>query len=154
MRYAKRAMHPRWPLLLTMAGILFVGAGCGSTPVLQNMPTADVNVQFTDDTLEPVVAHVKAGGNVVWISEATTYVGAVVLPATIKDGLTCDDLRPQFDEVAYGYLSQPISGMVENVKLPCPLKAGSYDYELRLYEPNFGGPDEPVETLKGTIVVE
>jgi len=138
--------------LLCVAGIL--GVGCGSTALLKDLPPPDVEVQFSDTALDPAVARVQAGGNVVWLNEDSTYAAAVFLPAAMKDGFTCSDLRPGFSEVAGGYLSQPIAGDTERVELPCPLKPGSYAYELILYEPNLGGPDNPARKLPGSIVVD
>jgi hypothetical protein len=131
-----------------------VTLGCGSTSLMKDLPPPDAEVQFTDTALDPVVAHVQEGGNVVWINEDSSYAAVVFLPSSVKDGLTCGYLRPEFGEVTGGYLSQPIAGDIERVSLPCPLKPGRYDYKLILYAPNMGGPDDPVLTLPGSIVVE
>ena len=80
--------------------------------------------------------------------------GVVVFPASIKDSFTCSELRPRFSRVAAGYQSEPITGEMEKVTLPCPLKTGSYGYEIHLSEANFGGLSDPVRTLSGEIVVE
>ena len=43
-------------------------------------------------------------------------------------------LRPSVARVAAGYQSEPITGEVEKVMLPCPLEPDSYSYEVRLFE--------------------
>lgn len=134
-------------------GLGALALACSSSSLLKDLPPPDVEVQFSDAALEPAVAHVPAGGNVVWAQGAATYAGAVFLPASMKDAFTCDDLRPEFKEVSGGYLSQPLGSDTERVGLPCPLKPGTYAYELILFPEDMGGADTATQRLKGTIVV-
>jgi plastocyanin len=144
-----------WPLLVALAWL----AGCAGSGVTASgdagaEPEAEVVVRFDELSLTPAVARVAAGGNVVWLNEADHLAAVVVLPADIADSFTCDELLPRFSKVAAGYQSATIENAMENVGLPCPLKSGSYAYELRFFDLQFGSPDEPIHTLRGSIVAD
>ena len=127
------------------------------SPPTTNKPRKNVMVQFTQASVHPSIARVLPGGNVAWINYADTFVGAVVFPASIKESFTCTELRPLFSKVAAGYKSIPITGAGgENVTLPCPLKPGTYDYQIYLGGGGDGslGIDNPEQTLPAKIVVE
>jgi hypothetical protein len=134
---------------------LFVLA-CAGAPNAQGEgsgPRQHVEIRFDDMALHPETAILRQGGNAVWINTSTEFQGAVVFPESIKASFTCDDLRPIFSKTGTGYQSIPITGDVENVTLPCPLKPGSYDYQLYLFD-DMSGMDNPQRTLQGKIVVE
>lgn len=141
-------------------------AGCG-TPVWQQAPSTNkarkhVVVQFTNSTLHPAEARVLPGGDVAWVNYASGMDGTVVFPASIREGFTCSDLRPDFMKTAAGYQSMPITGGEgESVVLPCPLKPGEYAYTLQLYEGGTlmgagnapGRMDNPTSEMSGKIIV-
>ena len=141
-------------VLALMLAFGCAGANGTGAPETGNTASKYVIVQFMDASIQPSVARVLPGGDVVWRNNTTNMMGVVVLPASIKQSFTCEELRPRFERVAAGYRSEPITGEVEKVTLPCPLKPGSYSYEVHLFEANFGGLEDPVRTLPGQIVVE
>jgi len=129
-----------------------------STPEWSQTPSTNkarmnVSVQFTDASLNPQTARVLAGGNLVWLNYSTDYVGALLFPTSIKEAFTCDELRPVLMETGDGYQSIPITRDSENFTLPCPLKAGSYDYTVQLFR-GMGIMQTPTSVMNGTIVVE
>jgi len=117
-----------------------------------------LRIQFSGVGLHPETAHIPADGNVAWINQALEYRGIVVLPANMGASFSCSDLRPTFERVAAGYQSLAITQEdPENVTLPCPLRPGSYPYELWLFGQGLGelGDDAvPAQKLRGTLVVE
>jgi plastocyanin len=140
-------------------------AGCG-TPVWQQQSSTNkarkhVVVQFTNATLHPSVARVLPGGDVAWVNYASGLDGTVVFPASIRQAFTCSSLRPIFMETAAGYQSIPVTGSMENVVLPCPLKPGEYEYKLQLFEggtlmgagDGAAGMDNPTSEMAGKIIV-
>jgi hypothetical protein len=135
--------------------VLFVlaCAGAPNAPGEGSGPRQHVEIQFGDMAIHPQTAILRQGGKAVWINTSTEYRGAVVFPESIKASFTCDELRPVFSKTGIGYQSIPISADVETVALPCPLKPGSYDYQLYLFD-DMGGVDDPQRTLQGKIVVE
>ncbi len=152
-----------WPAVVA---IVLLGASC-STPTLSqpgsssNTPRKHVSVRFTDMALRPETARIEPGGSVIWINDATIYLGVVYFDASIREKFTCSELRPLFYQVAGGYQSLPIQKAAESVRLPCPLRPGSYDYELRLFQSEAGMPAGPAGTggppdarMPGKIVVE
>lgn len=133
-------------------------AGCaqsgGSSEPAAAAPRKDVLIQFDDVSLEPPIAHVAAGGSVAWTSESSSFQGVISFPDSITASFTCKELRPDFFAAAGRIRSIPIGTGIENVALPCPLKAGSYEYRVDLYA---GGPDDmtdPLRSLPGKLVVE
>ena len=137
------------------ASVLFAlaCAGAPNAPGEGSGPRQHVEIQFGDMAIHPETAILRQGGNAVWINTSTEFQGAVVFPEGIKASFTCDDLRPVFSKTGAGYQSIPISADVESVALPCPLKPGSYDYQLYLFD-DMSGMDNPQRTLQGKIVVE
>jgi len=113
-----------------------------------------VLVQITESSIDPAVARVLQGGDVEWANYANHLVGVVIFPESIADGFTCDELEPRFSKVFAGYQSEFITDGGGRLDLPCPLKAGTYTYELRLFDIDFASPDDPLQTFKGTIAVE
>jgi plastocyanin len=155
-------------LASTALGVVaLVGGACNTQPSWQQFPTTNkprihVMIQFDDTTVQPDVAHIKAGGTVSWVNYATQYRGSVVLPHGIQQDLTCK-AGPDFLDVGNDVLqSIPIGGVDDDVDLPCPLKAGTYDYQINLYSAQAfgvgsgyaGGMENPQLTMKGKLVVE
>jgi hypothetical protein len=155
------------PAVVALAVVALMGGACNTQPSWQQVPTTNkprihVMIQFDDTTVQPDVAHVKAGGTVSWVNYATQYRGSVVLPPGVRSDLTCQ-ARPDFMEIDDGRLqSIPIGGVDDDVDLPCPLKAGTYDYQIYLYGASdmgvgsgfAGGMENPQLTMKGRLVVE
>lgn len=140
-------------------------AGCG-TPTSQQQPSTNkarkhVIVQFTEATLHPSVARVLPGGDVAWLNYSSGMDGTVVFPASIRQAFTCSELRPIFMKSAAGYQSIPVTGDMENVVLPCPLKPGEYEYKLQLFEAGTlmgagsgsAQMDNPTSEMAGKIIV-
>ena len=144
----------RWVLLAVALASGCAGTNGGAPRETADEPREDVVVQFTGASLSPPVARVRRGGDVAWLNNALGYTGVVFFPASIEDSFTCDELRPLLTKVPAGYRSELITSSVEKGRLPCPLKPGTYVYELRLFDVNFEGIDDPVRTLSGKIVVE
>jgi hypothetical protein len=141
---------------------LLAVAACGSTPDSGHTtsgPRKHITVQFTDMSVHPSRAQLLPGGNVSWVNYASEAVGVVFFPDSSIDGFKCSDLRPIFAEVAGGWQSTPITreGM-DNVRLPCALKPGTYAYELRLGEAMTGMGEaafsNPTNVLHGEIVAQ
>ena len=139
--------------------------GC-AMPTWQQRPSTNkarkhVVVQFTNATLHPSVARVLPGGDVAWVNYSMGMDGAVVFPASIREAFTCDKLRPIFMKTAAGYQSIPVTGDMENVVLPCPLKPGEYEYKLQLFEggtlmgtgDGSAGMYNPTSDITGKIIV-
>lgn len=159
------ALLPLLLLLLLMAGACMLKNQ--AEPSWQQAPTTNkprihVMIQFGDTTVLPDVAHVKAGGTVSWVNYSTQYKGSVVLPPGMRSAMDCP-VRPDFMEMSGGGLqSIPIGGDDDDVDLPCPLKAGTYDYQIYLYGASdlgaggniAAGMENPQVTMKGRIIVE
>jgi hypothetical protein len=128
-------------------------AGAPNAPGEGSGPRRHVEIRFDYTALHPETAILRQDGKAVWINTSTEIQGAVVFPDSIKASFTCDDLRPVFSKTGIGYRSIPIQGRVESVALPCPLKPGSYDYQLYLFD-DMSGMNDPLRKLQGKIVVE
>ena len=113
-------------------------------------------VQIMDAYVHPKTAQVTSGGTVSWATYTTHYASAILFPASIKSALTCSDLRPNWNEVAAGIQSLPLSSAtgINDIELPCALKPGSYDYQVQLFNRADGGMFNPQLTLPGKIVVQ
>jgi len=149
---------------LLLSGLLACSSMQGGSQESTNGPRKNVMVQFTDMTIHPSTAQITSGGTVVWVNYAATSAGVVFFPEASTKGFTCTDPRPIFSQVAGGWQSQvlPVNGL-ENVTLPCPMKPGTYPYELLLnndmglegagvYDPSVFS--NPTNSLKGTIVAQ
>lgn len=146
-----------------LAAFLALAAPGCAQPSWQQVPTTNeprkhVMIQFTDTSLHPSIARVLRGGTVSWVNYASMFSGSVVFPASLRDSLMCDNLRPNFMEVAAGYQSIPITRGVDDIGLPCPLKPGQYEYQLYLFSGHgLGGGAEmldPEVTMAGKIIAE
>lgn len=129
------------------------------SPPTTNKPRKHLIVQFNEGWVHPSVARLLPEGNLAWVNLADNLVAAVVFPKSIKESFTCTELRPLFFEVSAGYQSIQVTGEEgENVTLPCPLKPGSYDYQIYLSDEagsdRYSAIDNPTVTLPAKIVVE
>ena len=126
----------------------------------KNKPRKHVMVQFTDMSLHPSIAQVKAGGTVSWVNYASLYQGSIVFSDQVAAAFTCSDLRPDWGKTDTGYQSIPIpmGGAANDLQIPCPLKPGEYEYEIWLFSEDLGGDpaamDDPQSRMQGKIVVE
>ena len=109
-------------------------------------------VQFTDSYLHPSHAQVLPGGSVSWVNYGANLTGSVSFPQTIRASFICVDLRPNWEQDATGVRSIPITGLVDDIGLPCPLKPVVYSYELRLFD-RISDANNPQLTLPGKITV-
>ncbi len=147
-------------VLLLVAFSISCAQPSWSPPPSENEPRPHVMVRFTDSSLHPTVARVLEGGSVSWVNEASTFAATIVFSDAVAEAFTCDDLRPNWSKSGTGYQSVPITmgGATDDLELPCPLRPGTYDYEIGLFSgPMAGGAgfmDDPQLTMPGQIVVE
>lgn len=149
-----------WRSALAVVALALAVGGCAQ-PSWQQQDTTDkprihVMIRFDDTTIQPDVARIKAGGTVSWVTYTTEYHGSVVLPPGVRQDLHCD-VRPDFMEISGGGLqSIPIGGDDDDLDLPCPLKPGTYDYQIFLQGAGGLGQglQNPEVTMKGSIIVE
>jgi hypothetical protein len=151
-------------------GLALIGAigltalGCaqsGGSSSAQPRSHHDIVIQFGDMSIQPAVAHAKAGGSVAFDSLATSYQGVVSFPDSVVPHFTCKELRPDFFPSGNGRLqSIPVSNAGENLVLPCPLEPGSYEYRVDLFQGPEGmgvpgiGMGDPMRSLHGKLIVE
>jgi hypothetical protein len=126
----------------------------------KNKPRKHVMVQFTDMSLHPSIAQVLEGGRVSWVNYASMYEGSIVFSDEVAAAFTCSDLRPNWMKTGTGYQSIPITmgGASDDLELPCPLKPGTYQYEIWLFSETMGGDpaamEDPQSRMQGKIIVE
>ena len=123
------------------------------SPTSTNKPRQHVMVQFTDSYLHPSHAQILEGGTVSWANYAANLTGSVSFPPSIRASFACVDLRPNWEQDASGIRSIPITGLVDDLELPCPLKPGTYSYELLLFD-RLSDAYNPQLTLPGKITVQ
>ena len=116
-------------------------------------------VTFNYFAVRPEIIRIPAAGNLSWVNEAPETVGFVVFPLSIASKFRCSDLKPYFNRVGDVYQShQLLSVQSEDVRLPCALAPGTYDYEIWLLGAGFGSEvnstNTPEQRLHGKIVVE
>jgi hypothetical protein len=149
-------------LALMLQGCALLGGG--QTPQIESPATTDapseaIVIQIGNMTVDPSVARVKQGGLVAWTSVSTDFRGTLSFPESVVSQFTCKDLRPDF-YVADGRLqSIAIASGQENVVLPCPLRPGTYRYQINLTSggEGVGGRSmgaNPQLTLDATLTVE
>jgi len=146
-------------LACAVSAVLLVSCATGPGTPIAREEDGPLTIQFTAGTIQPPTARIPADGNVTWTNLALEYAGTIVLPESMIASFTCgDDLRPTFSKIDAGYQSLPITQEdPENVTLPCPLRPGTYTYEIWLYGQGLGevtGDDVPTRILRGTLVVE
>jgi hypothetical protein len=151
--------------LLAIVALSLLAACAQSTPsstpeASTNTPRKDLAIQFDEENVRPSEGRVLQGGRVTWVNQAEDMSGAIAFPASIRSAFTCTELRPQLSETGEGYVSMPITpGMGEAFELPCPLKPGSYDYKVLLFNAGPGGNAgvgmyDPQLTMPAKLVVE
>jgi hypothetical protein len=132
-------------------------ASCTATSG-SNPEAGSAVVEFSFDSVRPQTVRIAAGGNVSWINIAADSRGFVVFPVSIASGFTCgENLSPYFRRTLSGFQSLPITDFgSETVKLPCPLKPGSYPYEIWVSGAGLGetAPGGSERKLSATIIVE
>lgn len=122
---------------------------CASNPSAVNSQKV---VQINEMKLTPEVVQLSGSKNsIAWTNWSSSW-ARVVFPGGMTSAFTCTDLRPQF--AFTGDRIQSINASGDNMDLvtPCPLKPGSYEYEVWLYEPRFDRGD-PRTKVKGRIEV-
>ncbi len=119
----------------------------GSKAARQNMV-----VQINNMTLSPRVVRVTAKGNSIAWDNWSEYLAVVSFPLSILDAFTCKEMRPDFARTADRIESFAAIGDNEDLVTPCPLKPGTYDYDVYLAN-SLANRDNPQLTLKGQIVV-
>ena len=154
------AILPSFLLCLGLPALAVAGMPTWEQHTTKNKPRKHVMVQFTDFSLHPSVAQLLEGGTVSWVNYATTSAGTIFFSDEAAKGFTCTELRPSWMKVADGYQSIPITqaGAANDLEIPCPLKPGEYEYEIRLFVPQIGGEmsgmGDPHSQMQGKIVVE
>jgi hypothetical protein len=116
-------------------------------------------VTFNYFAVKPEVVRIPANGNVSWVNEAPETVGFVVFPLSVAAKFRCTDLKPYFNRVGDVYQShQLLTVQSEDVRLPCALAPGTYDYEIWLMGAGSGSEanstNTPEQKLRAQIVVE
>ena len=115
-------------------------------------------VRFSYEGVAPETVHIAKDGNVTWVNDVADSSAFVVFPASIASDFTCgEQLDPFFHRVEAGYQSVPIMPLEsDTVELPCPLKPGSYTYEIWITSAGFGQSEAegPEQKLRGRIIVE
>ncbi|MCH2169775.1 hypothetical protein MK489_03240 [Myxococcota bacterium] len=154
-------MIRKYPVLVLLIAVLACAGSTGNPPSKSggsHEPRKSVVVRFGGLSVVPKVARVQAGGHVSWVNESSGG-GVLLFPDSIREGLTCDSMRPNLMKVAAGYQSRPVTPGLEISALPCPLKPGTYPYKVNLYggaidNDAFGSMDNPRVQLEGSIQVE
>ena len=123
------------------------------SPTSTNKPRLRVMVQFSDSYLHPSHAQILSGGTVSWANYGANLIGSVSFPVSIRASFSCVDLGPNWEQDASRVRSIPITGSMDDLELPCPLKPGTYDYELLLFD-RLSDAYSPQLTLPGTISVQ
>jgi|ETNmetMinimDraft_26_1059896.scaffolds.fasta_scaffold168649_1 hypothetical protein len=120
----KRIQNPPWLL-----AFLLLFLGCASNP---SEVRSHRVVQINNMKLAPEVAEVSGADNSVVWTNWSNNVASVHFPASMKSAFTCDELRPQFVLSGDRIESVEVLGGNESLATPCPLKPGSYSYEVWL----------------------
>lgn len=123
------------------------GGDDGSTKLRKN-----VLVQINELHVRPEVVRVPADGNRVSWTNWTGSIAAISFPASVAKAFTCSEIRPDF--VLNGPRVESIYalGSNEDLTTPCPLKPGTYTYQVGLYDTP-GNRYNPRVTFSGTIEV-
>jgi len=129
--------------------LLFLGSGCASNPGEAHSHKV---VQINNMKLAPEVVRVSGPKNSIAWTNWSNAVASVQFPASMASAFTCDELRPQFVLNGDRIESVQVLGDNENLATPCPLKPGSYDYEVWLSESRMQR-ENPQLKIKGRIEV-
>jgi len=148
-------------LVLALGATALACASADMSPSANSGPAFQgdtVYIRFAFDSIDPVSAHIGKDQDVQWVNLAEDSAGRVVFPASIASKFECADLAPMFERVEETYQSLRIEGtMSEPVTLPCPLAAGSYDYEIWVYSVGdeiSGDEMLPSNKFRAVLVVE
>ena len=141
-----------------MAVLLISVVACAGTPQrtesgeTTNKPRQSMVVQINNMSVHPEVVRVQGAKNSIAWTNYSDYVATVHFPASVKDGFTCTELRPDF--VLNGPQIESIEtiGANEDLVTPCPMKPGTYPYTVYMFQ-NQAYRDAPQLTLKGSIEV-
>ena len=134
---------------------LFVISGCASSsgkPAGPQPLHKNIVIQINQFHVRPEIAKVPAEGNSIAWTNWTDSLAMVVFPAEVADAFTCDEVRPDF--VVNGPHLESIAAVGDNEDLvtPCPLKPGTYDYQVYIFQ-SPGDRYNPKYINKGQIVV-
>jgi len=145
-------------LLCAAALVLCLTLACAGTPQrtasgeTTNKPREHMVVQINNMGVQPRVVRVQGAKNsIVWTNYSHFY-ATVHFPLSAKSGFTCDELRPNFVVDSAGIESVIAVGDNEDLVTPCPMKPGSYDYTVYLFNSR-ADRENPQLTVPGTIEV-
>ena len=141
-----------------IAVLLISVVPCAGTPQrtesgkTTNQPRESMVVQINNMTIHPQVVRVQGAKNSVAWTNFSDYVATVHFPASVKDGFTCTELRPDFVLNGPEIESIETIGANEDLVTPCPMKPGTYPYSVYMFQ-NQAYRDAPQLTLTGSIEV-
>ena len=141
-----------------IAVLLISVVACAGTPQrtesgkTTNQPRESMVVQINNMTIHPQVVRVQGAKNSVAWTNFSDYVATVHFPASVKDGFTCTELRPDFVLNGPDIESIETIGANEDLVTPCPMKPGTYPYSVYMFQ-NQAYRDAPQLTLTGSIEV-
>ena len=134
-------------------------AACAGTPERTadgkrtNKPRENMVIQINDMSLSPQVTRVIGAKNsIAWTNYSTNYYATVHFPASVKDGFTCTELRPDFVLNGPSIESIEAFGANEDLVTPCPMKPGTYPFQVYLFSRQ-ANRENPQLTLEGSIEV-
>ena len=149
------------PMIRSAIGIavLFTSvAACAGTPQrtesgkTTNKPRENMVVQINNMTIHPQVVRVQGAKNSIAWTNFSDYYATVHFPASVKDGFTCTELRPDFVVNGPSIESVVAVGANEDLVTPCPMKPGSSPYTVYLFK-NQAYREAPQLTVTGSIEV-
>lgn len=121
------------PLLVGLLLVTFqlLCIGCASDPSSVRSHTV---VHINNMKLAPEVVEISGSANsIVWTNQSGSA-ATIQFPASIATAFSCDELRPIFVLSGDRVESAEVLRSGESLTSPCPLKPGSYSYEVWLSE--------------------
>lgn len=109
-------------------------------------------VQINELHVRPEVVRVPAAGNQVAWTNWSSSIATISFPASVAGDFTCPEVRPKFVVDGPRLESVHALGSNEDLVTPCPLKPGTYKYEVGLFDAS-GNRNDPRVTFSGTIEV-
>ncbi|MDG2336136.1 MAG: hypothetical protein P8Q97_18175 [Myxococcota bacterium] len=141
-------MRPFVTSLLLLV-LLTLSVGCASNPAQKG---SHALIQINNMNVAPRIAKVSGPKNsVVWTNWSSS-VASIHFPTSIADAFVCDELRPLFVHNGNTVESVTTVGDNESLSTPCPLKPGTYTYEVWLSQSQ-AQRENPQLKLTGQIVV-
>jgi len=139
-------------LLLTAVSLGCAMSSGGQDSGKKSSLHKNIVIQINQFHVRPEVAKVPAEGNSISWTNWSDSLAMIVFPAEVAQAFTCDEVRPDF--VVNGPHLESITaiGSNEDLVTPCPLKPGTYDYQVYLFE-SPGDRYNPELKSKGQIVV-